>query len=342
MEHHYFHEELLRQNVEEVFDQAKENIEDLASQQQTSAPNRDDEKRSGGWNQSLTRLWRATGFHNQTLLDLIKLFSSIAIPVLLYMLTKQQADNAMQDQQQEIMSQYLEKMTELIEKGIDDSGRTQIAEALTLNTTRRLDGEGRGQILKFLYESDLIGGKCSFNPKTLSIDKGSCQRPLIELSDAKLGETFFDRPISLAGIDLQAAVLSNSNLPGVDLASAEMTGARLSAATLNHAMLNNANLTSAKLDEAEMMGVYLEGANLTNALLRAADLRGVDLTKVILSDPLRPETHADLKGAFYNTQPLKIIDHNNQEITLSPTQFPPGFDPESRGMRVRNLASTSQ
>lgn len=97
-------------------------------------------------------------------------------------------------------------------------------------------------------------------------------------------------PISLAGVDLVEADLSNAMLRLVDL-----TNADLCAAFLNEANLNEAILEGADLEDADLQDARLEKANLTRAVLRGAVLTGADLQNATLTEA--DLTTADLVGA---------------------------------------------
>lgn len=107
--------------------------------------------------------------------------------------------------------------------------------------------------------------------------------------------------MSLAGLDLSYADLTDANLRGADL-----YGANLSHAHLTDADLTGANLFVASLDDAGLTGAILSGADLEKTSLEGARLEGADL-----------ETAKNLKAG-----PLTSgISHN------SATKWPPGFVP---------------
>jgi uncharacterized protein YjbI with pentapeptide repeats len=148
---------------------------------------------------------------------------------------------------------YLDCMTELLQAGLrtsepDDETR-HIARVQTLATLRQLDGERKGWLLRFLYESNLIG-----------------KHPVLVLRGADLD-----------GADLRGADLSGANLGGASLAQAHLQGTNLSWAMLHGArlagaVLHGAHLVLADLREADLRGAKLQGANLSWAKLRGARL----------------------------------------------------------------------
>jgi uncharacterized protein YjbI with pentapeptide repeats len=299
-----------------------------------------------------------TGFADKKLWDILQFICVAALPVAVSYLTYIQAKNAEDNRKQEVvrneddlrnraMSSYLDAMTQLLIKEkvrnqnqkSNDEPIIMLARARTLNTLRQLssDGEKKGQLLKFLYEADLVR-KCELEPKTgkvLTCSKSS----VLPLSDARLDGISFDKPIPLPGVDLTGAALSDAYLPQIDLTGAQLQkatfeGANLTNAILTQAQMKSVNLQKAKLVDTIMVKVDLTGAfvananlsgvdlsqstlnsvdfrdaNLSNANLRNADLRGADLINANLAG-------ADLKGAVYDDK----------------TQFPADFNKEGKGM----------
>lgn len=119
-------------------------------------------------------------------------------------------------------------------------------------TLRELDGKGKGEMLAFLSEHNLLCG----------------EKPVVEFHDADFG-----------GVILTQAQLSEVCMEGVDLSRAQMDGAnlargRLSRATLRRAFLRQADLREAVLSSSNLREAHLEGANLEGADLRLAWLEG--------------------------------------------------------------------
>lgn len=231
---------------------------------------------------------------------------------------RQEAKLAEDNQQHEIMSDYFEQMSKLmIEKGLMSSDRTPevelAARAITLNAANRLDGERKGQLLKLLYEADLIG-RCAFNSSAAK-STGECKPNIFSLEDAKLDKVTYDRPLFLQGVNLDGARLSEAKLQKIVLDKAEMNNVNLRGADLEEAFLNDAQLKGARLERTNLSGAKLLRANLAGADLRGADLRGADLTGAILKG-------AVLKDAKYDSK-TKL----------------PGFNPSTAGMR--ELSSSS-
>jgi uncharacterized protein YjbI with pentapeptide repeats len=295
----------------------------------------------------------------KTLLDwlnfgatLVTSVATLTISYGLYVLSQQQYKTAEARQKHEIISSYLAQMAQLQLdtefQNLPDAEAKQIASAATLNTLRQLedkDGESKGQLLKFLYKANLIGGNCETNPTTL--EKSNCQTTVLDLGDAKLDGTMFQPPMPhLPGINLQGASLVGSNwsdtdlseakmsrislngailtnailrnadlnqatLEGTNLAGATLIKAKLSGSSLDGAILENTNLAEAKLVEASLINANLQEANLKSADLQQADLRNANLTKAVLEG-------VNLAGAVYNDA----------------TIFPEGFVRDAHGMEL--------
>lgn len=308
--------------------------------------------------------WTWTGFRDKTLWDWVQFATSIALPAVLATLTFQQDQSADQrrvqeqgialsNQRHEVMTDYLDQMTELIlkEKLGQSSSNEQvrsIARARTLNTLRQLDddGERRGQLLKFLYETDLIG-QCETNQLTL---KSTCQGiPILDLKDAKLDGMTFTPPVPLQGIELAGVSLANANLPNINLTRADMKQAdlekaNLAGAILTDAQMENATLTGINLSDAILTRAVLPGSVLNNALLVSANLQGANLSKATL-------INANLQGANLNNANLQGADLRNADLTGTvlqgvnlqgsvyndATKFPEWSDQEKQGMKLCTL-----
>jgi hypothetical protein len=153
---------------------------------------------------------------------------------------KRDLEVAEQRAQDEALQAYLDKMTDLLVvhklgKPQDDKDELQenpvrtVAWARTKTVLRRLDGDRKGAVLRFLREADLI-------------KKG---RPVIRsLSGADLREANLEGSVledtALDGVVLRKAVLRRANLTGADLKDADLTGANLSGAIVTKEQLEAA------------------------------------------------------------------------------------------------------
>ena len=116
----------------------------------------------------------------------------------------------------------------------------------TLSALKRLNGEFKGYLVSFLYDSNLI-----------IKDKN----PLIELSGA-----------DITYVDLEDAWLPNINLSGAWLSKGIFTNTDLRGANLEKAVLISADLRNVNLENANLEQADLRGANLTGAKFNGAKL----------------------------------------------------------------------
>jgi uncharacterized protein YjbI with pentapeptide repeats len=237
-----------------------------------------------GYSQRLVG-WAWTGLEAKSAWDWLEL---LIIPVVLggaaLLFSTQQTTKAEQERAQrerehdreliqeqmrgEALQQYLDRMQELLlEKGLrrseKDSEIRSVSRVRTLSVLRSLDGDRKGQVVRFLHEADLIG-------KAVEEELGERQviEAIIDLSDA----------------DLRGAKLNSVNLSGADLRGADLDGANLLGADLSGAILEAADLSGAILEAVNLSGADLRGADLSSAILEAANLSGADLRGANLSD----------------------------------------------------------
>jgi hypothetical protein len=188
-----------------------------------------------------------------------------------YQMQKDEQDQAIR--QQEAIKNYLNQLTTVFLDGKikQDSDLQSVTRASTLALLRdpSLNGDGKGQVIGFLSELDLIAIDTENEE---GIKKGETQKkqkkPVISLEG-----------VDLSRANLIIANLSYANLSRADLRFAFLRYANLSYADLRFAFLLNANLSYANLLGADLRNVYLGGANLSGANFRDANLRDADLSK---------------------------------------------------------------
>jgi hypothetical protein len=203
-------------------------------------------------------------------------------------------DNKREDRrsQDATLRGYLDQMSglmldkKLLTSKVNDPVRV-VARTVTLATLRRLDGERRGQVVRFLQEARLL------EPRNLRVDLEGADLRRAELPGAELEYA------SLYSTDLRDANLRGANLTGADLSGADLRRAHLGGTYLIHAGLAGAVLREADLGQANLRGANLQGAQLSRAHLSGADLGFAVL--VGADDPfVDPDAHfagADLAGA---------------------------------------------
>jgi hypothetical protein len=180
-------------------------------------------------------------------------------------------DRAIADERrhQATLEAYFDRMAELLLKeGLRESREgdevRSVARTRTLAVLPSLDRRRKGQVLRFLYESDLINR----------------ERPIVDLNRADLSEAhlYVTSHFRIMGPDGFGRTgwgldLSSANLSGVNLDKAELIGTDLDQADLSDAKLRKANLSQTKLTRANLARSAMSGA-----FLIAADLTGADLT----------------------------------------------------------------
>lgn len=183
------------------------------------------------------------------------------------------------NQRETLLQEYLDRMSDLLlshhlrntEANVE---ARDIARARTLTVLSRLDGARKGSLLRFLYESCLIGRE----------DKPA----IIDLREADLTKA-----------DLSRAKLYGVNLAGANLSNATLRFTNLSKAKMDEANLNEANLTGANLIEASLKKTQLGRAKLNMARCIRANFNGADLKQSDLSFAnfsWADLTEANLKG----------------------------------------------
>jgi len=226
--------------------------------------------------------WTWTGFEGNTFWDWLNLLLVPCIlPVIIAWLKGQQSEdsgrsdrqqqrNGLQEadhQQEAVLEAYLNHISELLldrhlgESQLKSDVR-EIARARTLTTLRRVGKKDKGDLLHFLYQTNLI---C----------KG---KVIIDLREADL------RWANLSEAILSEANLSEADLSEADLSGAELSGANLSETKLNRASLNRANLSEANLHGANLSEARLNETNLSRSDLSDSKLNGSDLSKADLSN----------------------------------------------------------
>jgi uncharacterized protein YjbI with pentapeptide repeats len=261
---------------------------------------------------------------------------------------------AKEEQQHQIMSNYLNEMTKLLidhnlKQSDNDSPVRTVARSITLNTARRLDSERKGQLIKFLYEADLIDTcpeETTASFREFSSNTSCNNDSIIKLEEARLEEARFDyRPVIFRGIDLEEVDLSNAELKEIDLSYAVMDKAVLTGANLDNAILSEAKMSSIQMQNADLSSANLIGTNLQKAILIDSSFENADLSKADLRcaqlqgaklDKAKTDDKTNFQGAQYDNkttfpedfQPQKFnmlkidLDKNANEICVDGQRIP--------------------
>ena len=243
--------------------------------------------------------------------------------------------------QENALQTYLDRLTELLlEKGLresrqDDEVRT-VARTRTLVVLRELDGNRKGLLVRFLFESHLITNRNSIiylNGADLSgvnlagarlvdeewaaVNLGQADLTKANLRGAELsGANLYKVCLSEADLEsanLMGADLREADLRRADLACADMSMANLSKAKLDWVSLILADLTEADMSEAYLTEAELEGANLSGANLSKAQLGGANLSKAHLNG-------VSLRGANLHMANLMQADLSDADLSYADLQ----------------------
>jgi uncharacterized protein YjbI with pentapeptide repeats len=280
--------------------------------------------------------WSWTGFSAKTLWDWLQL---LFVPIILAIggfwlnqiqrereerTAKRRAEDeqriATDTQQEAALQAYIDHMSELLlnehlRESAQEKEVRNIARVRTLTVLQRLDGERKGNVLQFLYESGL-----------LHKDTPIIQLSGADLSFARLNETH------LHGADLSFANLRSADLTRVDLGEADLHGADLSFANLRSANLSFADLSFAQLDgttlsRADLHGAELSSANLHGANLRASDLGAANLRKANLAEAHLEMTNfsvADLSETYLKDARGTTLEELEEAKSLQGATMPDG------------------
>jgi uncharacterized protein YjbI with pentapeptide repeats len=199
-----------------------------------------------------------------------------------------------------------------------------VTRALTLTVLGKLSGGRKGQVLQFLYESELI------HKDTYVVDLRGADFSDTALNDATLygrsEQSYLSTSSALAiltKIHLPGANLNRAKLFNIVLWDADLSGAHLNEANLEHAWLNRADLMSANLNEANLRWANLQNANLYGAHLNHADMLSIKANSAVLYEAHLNEAElrqadlskADLHGAQLNGANLSGANLSGANVT---------------------------
>ena len=235
---------------------------------------------------------------------------------------KTERDIAEDNQREAVLQEYINKMSELLlhenlRKSEQEDEVQNIARVRTLTVLPRLNGERKGIVLQFLYESGLI------SKDNTIIDLNGADFDGIVLISTNLRQSNLQN-VSLVNADLadcdfteadfSHSYLMNSKLIHTKLVNANLMFANLTVADLYTANCSNACLTNAFLNRANLKMTNLRGADLSRAHLNMAKMYMVDLSGANLSDAdlfdaeIKYEQLSkakSLKGATMPDEPLR-------------------------------------
>jgi len=207
---------------------------------------------------------------------------------------------ASDNQQEDVLQSYLDKMAELHEKlrqSKPDEEIRKIARSRALTVLRRLDAVRKRFVLQYLYEANLIRKGMINNIIDLrKADLHAADLHDTDLNGANLHEVDMSeanlRKANLSDADLRDADLSRSKLNQVDLRKADLSKAHLREADLHGPVQYGitGKLSNPTQNAANLVFIVRFGADLRDANLREVDLRGANLMGAIMSGANLSET----------------------------------------------------
>jgi uncharacterized protein YjbI with pentapeptide repeats len=278
----------------------------------------DEKGKQAAQGQEARKPWILKEFSGKTVWDWLQLLSALAIPVVLASLgiyfqvqledrqskiedrrAKLERELEVQRTQDAALQAYLDQMsTLLLEKDLRDDKVRTLLRARTLTVLGRLDPSRKKQLMRFIYEADLISRP---NPviKLQGVNLQAVNLSGVDLSGGPFGPFDVDEvgdicatvPGSL-DLDFYGPCTPGDGFIGTDTAStnginlsqANLRNANLHSALLAEADLRNASLEDASLRDALLVDAELYDANLSHADLSGANLKGADLSFANLTD----------------------------------------------------------
>lgn len=183
---------------------------------------------------------------------------------LLYQQTNQQQRNtalqvAQAQQQNTILMSYQASITDMmLHNNLRDAKELStehlVAQVKTAETLYQLGPDGKGALMRFLYETKLINN----------------DTPIISL-----------RELDVHGANMRNLDLRDTYIFGADMHGADARGINLSYANLDYVNFSTANLIGADLHGSDMKNINLSGADLSGANLKdVTNLSQEQLAKV--------------------------------------------------------------
>jgi hypothetical protein len=234
-------------------------------------------------------------------------------------------------QQAATLQRYIDRMSDLMldrgllrspqaRPGVADVAVADVARILTLTTLHRLDSGRKGQVVRFLSESRLLGEPIPEGLTSTATPLPSCcWMAKVNLSGADLRK-----------VDLSKAQLENSSFSGADLTEARFDGARLdnvdfSGASLQKASFRQAQITNSAFNSARLDHATFDDTSILGQERRQRDGTLVSNETVFRSACLNGTRFVAARFAYLPyIAPVKITDPN-----APPRKVPPITAPSS-------------
>ena len=183
------------------------------------------------------------------------------------------------ERNEELLTRIQQKVNDYLNKSNPSEAArfhllSELRDALPELTTAtgQVDGERKGRLLRYLYESDLLRynrpesqeavAECD---KAITPDNRGLPAKDVEKKLGTCGPALFLHEMNFSGAVLQNAYLRNAFLPYINLSHANLRNADLSGAILGAANLENADLSGARITGTALNHATMVGANLSDA-----------------------------------------------------------------------------
>lgn len=156
----------------------------------------------------------------------------------------------------------------------------------------------------------------------------AAERKLAEAVNKQRGllEPPLTPPVNAAAI--RAGLVSEEELPGLNMKGQNLTGAKLTYRNLRGADFSGANLTNASLQGSDLRAANFSGAILERTTLYVADARGANFSESKINNS--DFQGARLEGAVF--QSATIVNSDMRATCDDNTVWPDGFNVEEHGL----------
>lgn len=235
---------------------------------------------------------------------IVQVLGAIAIPLAVVLVSAQlnhDRDISIDLQRQTTLETYIDSMSNLLLQNnllgsqSNDVVR-DVADARTLTALENLDPDRKGILVRFLYNSGLIGYSPSDRSSFPIVDLAFADLSNVNLHHALLIGAYI-ADANLNGADLRDMFSNYLNLHGDSLENANLSSALFANADLESVQLTNANLQFTRFDYANLSFAILSGADLSNANFLNANLSQADLYNTNITKEQLAEAKS-LRGAI--------------------------------------------
>ncbi len=176
-----------------------------------------------------------------------------------------------ENQQNEIIDSYFRIVSDLIIKSnlldkIKNKESKIIARTRTIIAVENLEGERKGQVLQFLYESELID---NIGLNILGANFRNVQVSGIVLRGITIKGVYF------CGADFENTFLDKSCFISCNFSNTNFKGSSMENTSFKYSNLSNCKLTNIDLTKVDFEGIDLSNADLSNSKITRLQLNSI-------------------------------------------------------------------